>query len=87
MHRRTRWISGAAVQVLGAAGLTGEAAAATTASTTVSVNATGGLGSTPSNAIGLNTAVYDGHMNDPAIPGLVKAAGITPVPRRGSDPR
>src|SRR5579885_2320022 len=80
MHRSTRWIRGAAglaALVLGAAGLTGPAAAATTASTTVSVNATGGLGAIPSNAIGLNTAVYDGHMNDPAIPGLVKAAGIT----------
>jgi hypothetical protein len=63
--------------LLAAAGLTGHAAAATAASTTISVNATGGLGSIPSNAIGLNTAVYDGHMNDPAIAGLVKAAGIT----------
>ncbi|MFC0438876.1 cellulose binding domain-containing protein [Kutzneria buriramensis] len=82
MHEKARWIRGVAglvVMVLGAAGVTGQAPAATTASTstTVSVNATGGLGTIPSNAIGLNTAVYDGHMNDPAIPGLVKAAGIT----------
>src|SRR4051812_22173483 len=80
MDRNERWIrgvAGLAVMALAAAGLTGQAAAAATASTTVSVNAAGGLGSIPSNAIGLNTAVYDGHMNDPAIPGLVKAAGIT----------
>ena len=73
MDRNERWIrgvTGLAVMALAAAGLTGPAAAAATASTTVSVNATGGLGSIPSNAIGLNTAVYDGHMNDPAIPGL-----------------
>ena len=43
---------------------------------TVSVNATDGLGQIPSNAIGLNTAVYDGRMNDAPIPGLLKAAGI-----------
>ncbi|HEY0500155.1 MAG TPA: cellulose binding domain-containing protein [Kutzneria sp.] len=80
MDRNERWIRGVAalaVMALAAAGLTGQAAAAATASTTVSVNAAGGLGSIPSNAIGLNTAVYDGHMNDSAIPGLVKAAGIT----------
>ncbi|MEV4313682.1 cellulose binding domain-containing protein [Actinocrispum sp. NPDC049592] len=51
------------------------AAAATAAS--VTVNAGSGVGSVPSNGIGLNTAVYDGHMNDSVIPGLVKAAGIT----------
>ncbi|QUQ64274.1 cellulose binding domain-containing protein [Kutzneria sp. CA-103260] len=80
MHSSTKWIRGVAglvVMVVAAAGLAGPTAAGTTASTTVSVNATGGLGAIPSNAIGLNTAVYDGHMNDPAIRGLVKAAGIT----------
>jgi hypothetical protein len=40
------------------------------------VNATAGLGPVPANAIGLNTAVYDGNMNDAAIPPLLKAAGI-----------
>ncbi len=42
----------------------------------VTVNATSGLGTIPQGAIGLNTAVYDGDMNDTAIPGLLKAAGI-----------
>ena len=42
----------------------------------VTVNATSGLGTIPSDAIGLNTAVYDGYMNDTPIPGLLKAAGI-----------
>ncbi|MFC0541681.1 cellulose binding domain-containing protein [Kutzneria chonburiensis] len=80
MPKSPRWIrgvTGLAAVALVAAGVTTPATAATTASTTISVNATGGLGAIPSNAIGLNTAVYDGHMNDPAIPGLVKAAGIT----------
>ena len=80
MGRRTSWrvVAGFGVALLGAAGLTGILAAPSVANTTdtVTVNATAGLGTIPSNAIGLNTAVYDGHMNDAAIPGLVKAAGI-----------
>jgi len=51
------------------------ASAATAVS--VTINAGAGLGAVPSNGIGLNTAVYDGHMNDAVIPGLVSAAGIT----------
>ena len=50
------------------------AAAATAVA--VTVNGTAGLGTVPSGAIGLNTAVYDGSMNDTPIPGLLKAAGI-----------
>jgi Cellulose binding domain len=42
----------------------------------VTVNATDDLGTIPSNAIGLSTAVYDSDMNDTAIPPLLKAAGI-----------
>ena len=42
----------------------------------VTVNAGAGLSPVPSGAIGLNTAVFDGGMTDPAIPGLLKAAGI-----------
>jgi hypothetical protein len=65
--------------VLAAAGMVvvpaSTALAATAAS--VTVNAGAGLGAVPANGIGLNTAVYDGHMNDSVIPGLVKAAGIT----------
>ena len=43
----------------------------------VTINATSGLGTISSNAIGLNTAVYDGNMNDAAAPGLIKAGGFT----------
>jgi hypothetical protein len=42
----------------------------------VTVSATSGLGTIPSDAVGLGTAVYDGDMNDAPIPGLLKAAGI-----------
>jgi len=45
-------------------------------SASVTINATAGLGTVPASAIGLNTAVYDGDMNDAAIPPLLKAAGI-----------
>jgi Cellulose binding domain/Fibronectin type III domain len=60
-----------------AGGITGIApASAATLTASVTVNATAGLGTIGSNAIGLNTAVYDGYMNDTPIPGLLKAAGI-----------
>src|SRR5579863_7433569 len=51
-------------------------AAAGTLTDSVTVNATSGLGTIPSDAIGLNTAVYDGYMNDTPIPALLKAAGV-----------
>jgi len=51
-------------------------ASAATSSASVTVSATAGLGTVPAHAIGLNTAVYDGDMNDAAIPPLLKAAGI-----------
>jgi cellulose binding protein with CBM2 domain/fibronectin type III domain protein len=51
-------------------------AAAATLTDSVTVNATAGLGTIPSDAIGLNTAVYDSFMNDTPIPGLLKAAGF-----------
>jgi Cellulose binding domain/Fibronectin type III domain len=51
-------------------------AGAATLTDSVTVNTTAGLGTIPASAIGLNTAVYDGYMNDTAIPGLIKAAGI-----------
>jgi Cellulose binding domain/Fibronectin type III domain len=50
------------------------ASAATSAS--VTINATAGLGTIPAGAIGLDEAVYDGDMNDAAIPPLLKAAGV-----------
>ncbi|HEX4700887.1 MAG TPA: cellulose binding domain-containing protein [Pseudonocardiaceae bacterium] len=74
-----RLMAGLGAAVLGSALLTGFLATGSTAATstdTVTVNATAGLGTIPSNAIGLNTAVYDSHMNDTAIPPLIKAAGI-----------
>jgi hypothetical protein len=62
----------------GLAGLGGQPAAAAPAAATasVTVNANSGLGTIPANGIGLNTAVYDGYMNDTPIPGLLKSAGI-----------
>jgi hypothetical protein len=61
----------------GAAATTATTAArAATSSATVTVNSTAGIGTIPSSAIGLSTAVYDGDMNDTAIPPLLKAAGI-----------
>jgi hypothetical protein len=73
-----------AAALLGAAALTGAMTAAAAASparaqaltASVTVNATSGLGIIPSHAIGLDTAVYDGSMNDTPMPGLIKAAGI-----------
>ena len=69
----------AAVAVLATAGLAAPAAQpaeAATGTDAVTVNATSGLGTIPSDAIGLGTAVYDSYMNDAPIPGLLKAAGI-----------
>jgi hypothetical protein len=43
----------------------------------VTVNVGSSLPPVPSGAIGLNTAVYDGGMTDPAIPGLLKTAGVS----------
>jgi len=51
-------------------------ASAATLTDSVTVNSTAGLGTIPSGAVGLNTAVYDGDMNDTPIPGLLKAAGF-----------
>ena len=68
-------LSGMAVAGLVTAGPAAPPAAAQTTAS-VTVNATSGLGTIPADAIGLNTAVYDGYMNDTPIPGLLKAAGI-----------
>src|SRR5579875_261435 len=59
-----------------AAGTAAVPAAAQDQAASVTVDATAGLGTIPANAIGLNTAVYDGDMTDSAIPALLKAAGI-----------
>jgi len=80
LHRRARQglallgattLAGAMAAAIGAAPATGA-----TLTDAVTVNATAGLGTIPSNAIGLNTAVYDSDMNDTPIPGLLKSAGI-----------
>jgi hypothetical protein len=78
-RRRPRPLVLAAATALSAlavlAGPTAPPASAATA-VAVTVNGTAGLGTIPSGAIGLNTAVYDSYMNDTPIPGLLKAAGI-----------
>ncbi|WP_330260448.1 cellulose binding domain-containing protein [Streptomyces murinus] len=50
--------------------------AAATGDTTVTVNATAGLGTVTSTALGANTAVWDAYMNDPGVAPLYRAAGI-----------
>ena len=75
--RRGLALVGSAVLVAATlAATTATPAAAQALSDSVTVDATAGLGTIPANAIGLNTAVYDGDMNDTPIPGLLKAAGI-----------
>jgi hypothetical protein len=69
-------LPGLAVAGLVTAGPVIGPASAQTLTDSVTVNATSGLGTIPADAVGLNTAVYDGYMNDTAIPGLLKAAGI-----------
>ena len=52
----------------------GAAAAASTAS--VSVDATTNLGGVPNIGLGINNAIYDGHLLDSSLPGLLKSAGV-----------
>jgi hypothetical protein len=49
------------------------------ATATVTVNAGQSLATIPAGGQGINFAVYDGHMNDPAISGLLSAAGVNAV--------
>lgn len=49
---------------------------AATGDTTVTVNASAGLGTVSSTALGANTAIWDSSMNDPQVVSLYKAAGI-----------
>jgi hypothetical protein len=72
--------------VVVAATLLGAAAAVTTATATpasavtspatVTVNANTGEGAVPSTGLGVNTAVYDGELTDPALPPLLSSAGV-----------
>jgi hypothetical protein len=80
MHRRVLFCSsllGLGVVGLAVAAVPAGPARAATLTASVTVNATVGLGSVPAHGIGVNTAVYDGFMNDAAIPPLLKAAGVT----------
>jgi hypothetical protein len=52
---------------------------AAAATATVTVNAGQSLGAIPAGGQGINFAVYDGHMNDAAIPGLLSNAGVNAV--------
>jgi hypothetical protein len=54
----------------------GPAAAAGPATVNVSVNASEGLGTIPSTAYGLNSAVWDSQMNVPQVQGLLQQAGV-----------
>ena len=76
---RSRYaVLASSLAVIGAVAIpaaTAPPAAAATA-VAVTVNGTTGLATVASNALGLNTAVYDGNMNNAAAPGLIKAAGI-----------
>ena len=51
-------------------------AAAGTATVNVNVNADEGLGTIPSTAYGLNSAVWDSQMNVPQVQGLLQQAGV-----------
>ena len=53
------------------------AAAATSA--TVTVNASMTRGTIPAAGHGINSAVYDGNMNQAAVPGLLRDAGIKAI--------
>lgn len=74
---RRRAISGvvAALAAAGAAGVVTTPAQAAPA-VAVTVDAGSSLGTVPTTGVGMNTAVYDSNMNDPAAASLLKAAGI-----------
>jgi hypothetical protein len=72
------WAATALLALLGAGLAAGpDASAATTASVTVDAGQV--LATVPSAGVGTNVAVYDGNMNDSAVPGLLSAAGIKAV--------
>ena len=76
-RRRRLAISGmvAAFVAAGAAGVVTTTAQAAPA-VSVSVDAGTALGTVPATGVGMNTAVYDSNMTDPAAASLLKAAGI-----------
>jgi cellulose binding protein with CBM2 domain len=77
----TRPLALAVATILVAAGLTTTATPPASAATTaaVSVNAGQPLATIPGAGVGMNVAVWDGRMNDPATTDLISDAGITAV--------
>jgi cellulose binding protein with CBM2 domain/fibronectin type III domain protein len=67
---------GALLTAVAAAPVVTMSSASAATAVAVTVNATAGLGKIPPGAIGLNTAIYDGNMNNAAQPGLIKAGGF-----------
>ena len=75
--RPARLLAGGPAAAATTAATVGPAAAAAAGSTVnVTVNAAEGLGTIPSTAYGLNTAVWDSQMNTTQTQGLLKAAGV-----------
>ncbi|NUO41072.1 MAG: hypothetical protein HOV82_03435 [Streptomyces sp.] len=54
-------------------------AAATAYTASVSVDTARTLATLPATGVGMNVAVYDGNMNHPSVPGLLKDAGVGAV--------
>jgi hypothetical protein len=81
IRRRVRMLALAAAATLAAGTLTVIAAlpASAAVAATVAVNAGQSLAIIPSTAFGVNVAVYDGHMNDSPVVGLLKGAGVDTV--------
>ncbi|MCC9306534.1 cellulose-binding protein [Kitasatospora sp. RB6PN24] len=74
---RRRIAAGAVAALLAGAGAGALAPGASAAPTVaVTVDAGAALGTVPSGAVGLNTAVYDTYMNDSSAASLMKAAGV-----------
>ena len=76
LRKRALALLGATLLAAGLSSAVAAAPASAQLSDSVTVDATSGLGTIPSNGVGLNTAVYDSYMNDTPIPSLLKAAGI-----------
>ncbi|MGW2701665.1 LPXTG cell wall anchor domain-containing protein [Streptomyces sp. NPDC001340] len=80
-HRRSRTrrriVAGAVAALVAGAGAGALALSANAApAVDITVDAGTSLGTVPSTAVGLNTAVYDPNMNDAAASSLMKAAGV-----------
>src|SRR3954452_15710437 len=73
---KPRYALAAALIALGMVGSSSLARAESAAPANVTVQADSSLGVIPSTAVGLNASVYDGHVRDAAVPGLVRDAGV-----------